>query len=136
MFDIPFSELFIIGVIALVVLGPDHLPGVARTVGGFVRRARRFMENVKEELGDELKGPHLEEFQRLRDELVETRRWAQQSSQNTMKVLMDESEALKAQVTDPEPAEASPLPAARPRRRRRRSPASLKKTDGPAKPAD
>lgn len=136
MFDIPFSELFIIGVIALVVLGPDHLPGVARTIGGFVRKARRFMDSVKEELGDELKGPHLEEFHRLRDELSETRRWAQQSSQNTMKALMDEGQTLKAQVAETTDT-ATPLGVARPkRRRRRRSAVAIKKTDGPAKQAD
>jgi len=131
MFDIPFSELFIIGVIALVVLGPDHLPGVARTVGGFVRRARRFMDSVKEELGDELKNPELQEFHKLRDELAETRRWAQQSSQDTMKALMDESQISKDQM--PVAADAA---APRPKRRRRRRAPAIKKADGSAKETD
>ena len=40
MFDVGFAELFLLALIGLVVLGPERLPAVARTVGGFVRKAR------------------------------------------------------------------------------------------------
>lgn len=40
MFDVGFAELFLLALIGLLVLGPERLPGVARTVGGYVRKAR------------------------------------------------------------------------------------------------
>lgn len=40
MFDVGFAELFLLALIGLLVLGPERLPAVARTLGGFVRKAR------------------------------------------------------------------------------------------------
>ena len=40
MFDVGFTEIFLLAVIGLLVLGPERLPAVARTLGGFVRKAR------------------------------------------------------------------------------------------------
>ncbi|MEO2217641.1 Sec-independent protein translocase protein TatB [Chromobacterium vaccinii] len=50
MFDISFGEFALIGVVALVVLGPERLPAVARTVGALVARAQRFVANVKADM--------------------------------------------------------------------------------------
>ena len=55
MFDIGFWELTTIAVIALLVIGPDKLPGVARTAGKWVGRARRFVADVKTDIDRELK---------------------------------------------------------------------------------
>ena len=55
MFDIGFWELTMIAVIALLVIGPDKLPGVARTAGKWVGRARRFVGDVKSDIDRELK---------------------------------------------------------------------------------
>ena len=55
MFDIGFWELVMIAVVALVVVGPDKLPGVARTAGKWVGRARRFVSDVKNDIDRELK---------------------------------------------------------------------------------
>lgn len=54
MFDVGFSELVLIGVVALVVLGPERLPGAARTVGAVVRRARASWASVKAEVEREI----------------------------------------------------------------------------------
>lgn len=54
MFDIGFSELFLIGIVALIVLGPERLPKAARFVGLWVRRARAQWYSVKSELEHEL----------------------------------------------------------------------------------
>lgn len=55
MFDIGFWELLLIGVIGLVVLGPERLPTAIRTVRGWIRGVRRFSDNVKTELSEELR---------------------------------------------------------------------------------
>lgn len=59
MFDIGFWELTTIAVIALLVIGPDKLPGVARTAGKWVGRARRFVSDVKTDIDRELKQEEL-----------------------------------------------------------------------------
>ena len=54
MFDIGFSEIGLIAVVALLVLGPERLPKVARTAGALVRRARASWQNVRDEIEREL----------------------------------------------------------------------------------
>jgi|SRR5690349_23741538 sec-independent protein translocase protein TatB len=54
MFEVGFSEIALIAVVALLVLGPERLPGVARTVGALVRRARASWQSVKGEIEREL----------------------------------------------------------------------------------
>ena len=54
MFEVGFGEIALIAVVALLVLGPERLPGVARTVGALVRRARASWQNVKGEIEREL----------------------------------------------------------------------------------
>ncbi|WP_448549476.1 Sec-independent protein translocase protein TatB [Thalassotalea fusca] len=55
MFDIGFWELLLIGVIGLVVLGPERLPVAIRTVRRWVNNVKRFSEGVKSELSEELR---------------------------------------------------------------------------------
>ena len=50
MFDIAFSELLIIGIVALVVIGPERLPKVARTVGHLLGRMQRYVSDVKSDI--------------------------------------------------------------------------------------
>lgn len=59
MFDIGFSEFVLIGVVALIVLGPERLPGAARTVGALLRRARNSWANVRNEVERELAAEEL-----------------------------------------------------------------------------
>lgn len=54
MFDIGFWELLLIAVIALVVVGPERLPGLARTIGFWIGKARRMVASVREEIDQEL----------------------------------------------------------------------------------
>ena len=69
MFDISFSELILIGVVALVVIGPERLPKVARTLGLLVGRAQRYVNGVKAELQREA---NLEEIHRMQEEARES----------------------------------------------------------------
>lgn len=54
MFEVGFGEIALIAVVALLVLGPERLPGVARTVGALVRRARASWQSVRTEIEREL----------------------------------------------------------------------------------
>jgi sec-independent protein translocase protein TatB len=65
-FDISFAELMMIAVVALLVIGPDKLPQVARTVGAFVGRLQRYAAQVKEEVNREVR---FEELQNLQQEI-------------------------------------------------------------------
>ncbi len=53
MFDIGFWEIALISILAMVVIGPERLPGVARTVGRWFGKTRRFIEGVKEDVSSE-----------------------------------------------------------------------------------
>ena len=59
MFDIGFWELLLIGVIALVVVGPERLPRVAREVGAWMGKTRRFVEGVKSDIEREFDATEL-----------------------------------------------------------------------------
>jgi len=59
MFDIGFLELIVITVVALVVVGPERLPAVARNVGKWVGRTRRFITQVKSDIDREMKQEEL-----------------------------------------------------------------------------
>lgn len=66
MFDIAFSELIVIGIVALIVIGPDKLPKIARTAGHLFGRAQRYVNDVKSDIHRELQ---LEEMRKLEDEI-------------------------------------------------------------------
>ena len=62
MFDIGFLELLLIGVVALLVVGPERLPKLARTAGLWLGRGRRMLSSVKAELDRELKAEELKQI--------------------------------------------------------------------------
>jgi sec-independent protein translocase protein TatB len=65
MFDVGFSELLLTALVALLVIGPERLPKVARTIGLWTGRARRFVNQVKEDIDREIKA---EELKRIMQE--------------------------------------------------------------------
>jgi sec-independent protein translocase protein TatB len=89
MFDIGFSELVLIGILALLVLGPKRLPEVARTAGRWMAQLRRFVTNVKQDFDRELHGEELAELRKLKQELDETRRAFADSGNRMMQNLAD-----------------------------------------------
>ena len=66
MFDIGFSEIVVIGVVALVVIGPERLPKTARTVGLLFGRLQRYVNDVKADISREME---LDELRRLQREM-------------------------------------------------------------------
>lgn len=71
MFDIGFSELLIIAIVTLIVVGPERLPKVARTVGLLFGRAQRYVSEVKSDINRELK---LEELRKIEADMRESAR--------------------------------------------------------------
>jgi sec-independent protein translocase protein TatB len=66
MFDIGFTELLVIGVVALIVIGPEKLPRMARTVGHLAGRLQRYVADVKADINREIE---LEELRKMRDSM-------------------------------------------------------------------
>ena len=93
MFDIGFSELLLIGVVALVVLGPERLPKAARFAGLWVRRARAQWHSVRTELEQELASEELKRsLQEGKQALADTRGQLQDSLHDTQSQLQQLSE--------------------------------------------
>ena len=90
MFDVSFSELMVIAVIALLVIGPEKLPKVARTVGAFTGRMQRYLAQIKEEVNREMR---FDELQKLQQEI-------KQGVENTQANLHQQVTALKTSLTD------------------------------------
>ena len=91
MFDIGFWELCLIAVMALLVFGPEKLPGAARSAGLWIGRARRFISTVKQEVDREL---HLQELQEVRDSI-------KQSDQNSFHQIIEETKTNLSDLNKP-----------------------------------
>ena len=68
MFDIGFSEFIVIGLVALIVIGPERLPRVARTAGALLGRFQRYVNDVKSEVRREME---IEDLKRFQSQLTE-----------------------------------------------------------------
>jgi len=118
MFDISFSELLVIGAIALIVIGPARLPGVARTVGHLLGRAQRYVNDVKADIRREVE---LDELRKLKEQMNAAAQEVQTSVQAGEAALRETQASLQTgldtslDVSMPEPAPAPvPTPAAAP----------------------
>ena len=69
MLDVSFTEMLVILIVALIVIGPERLPRVARTIGHLLGRSRRYVDNVKNDIRYEIE---LEELRRLKNSVQET----------------------------------------------------------------
>ena len=97
MFDIGFSELMVIAVVALIVIGPERLPKVARTLGHLFGRMQRYVNDVKADISREME---LDELRKLQTTMQDAARSFEQSV--TQEVQTTESELRKiAQEANP-----------------------------------
>lgn len=71
MFDIGFTELMVIGVVALLIIGPERLPKVARTLGLLLGRAQRYVNDVKSDINREMQ---LDELKKLQAQVADSAR--------------------------------------------------------------
>lgn len=76
MFDVGFSELVVIALVALIVIGPERLPKVARTAGILLGRLQRYVNDVKADINREMQ---LDELKKMQNEVATQVREVQQS---------------------------------------------------------
>ncbi|MCC6534051.1 MAG: twin-arginine translocase subunit TatB [Burkholderiales bacterium] len=114
MFDIGFSEIMVIAVVALIVIGPERLPRVARTLGHLFGRMQRYVNDVKADIQREM---DLDELKKLRDSVEDSARSIEQSVNQELGAARDELRALEsleqtAAKTDPaaQPSAQAPAP--------------------------
>jgi sec-independent protein translocase protein TatB len=91
-FDIGVTKLAIIGGIALIVIGPEKLPSLARTVGALLGRARRYVADVKEEVN---RSVDLESLRKMKD----TMESAVQDVQTSIQTSADEVQQTWTRAT-------------------------------------
>lgn len=99
MFDIGFSELLLIAVVALVVLGPERLPKAARFAGLWVRRARNQWDSVKQELEREL---HAEEIKRNLQDVRQSMQQTETELRDQARQVRDGADAFQQEVQQPD----------------------------------
>ena len=104
MFDVGFSELIVIGVVALVVIGPERMPGVARTAGALFGRAQRYANKVKADIKSEI---DLEEFNRIKATFYDAAKSIEHSASQARMELDATAASLNASI-----APHSEMPAA------------------------
>jgi sec-independent protein translocase protein TatB len=100
MFDFSFGELAVIGAVALVVLGPERLPRVARTAGEWIGKAQRYVSQVKSDINREME---LAELKKLQEEA----RKAAQSVQSGFNELQSEMNRAASSLTSIEESSAA-----------------------------
>ena len=116
MFDFGFSELLVIALVALIVLGPERLPEVARTFGRWVGRAQRLVAKLREDLDRELKDQGGQGLGDLRREIEDTRDLIARSSARLTDAFSEETRLLDQSIRPPveSPPETAPPPSAVP----------------------
>lgn len=123
MFDVGFTEIMLIMVIALIVVGPERLPALARTIGRWVAKARTIVTSVKAEVEREIRVDELkrsiqqqtpvEEFKQLADEMKSVGSSVDAAGREIRSSVDDKSGSSSASSTS-SPASASPASSARP----------------------
>jgi sec-independent protein translocase protein TatB len=111
MFDIGFSELLIIAVVALLVIGPERLPKAARTLGHLFGRMQRYVNDVKADISREME---LEELKKLQASMQDAARSLESSvsrelsdTESEFKKMTDEASSSLAEAHPGEPAAPS-----------------------------
>jgi sec-independent protein translocase protein TatB len=110
MFDFSFGELALISAVALIVLGPERLPKVARTVGEWAGKAQRYVSQVKADINREIE---LSELKKLQEQARDVARSIETSVQDNVSSLKSgfQSTANELQSGFEDPASAQSAPA-------------------------
>jgi sec-independent protein translocase protein TatB len=108
MFDIAFTELMVIGVVALIVIGPEKLPRMARTVGHLAGRLQRYVSDVKADINREIE---LDELRKMRDSMQQAASSFESNVQSELHQTETElNKSVDAVVGEVKAAEEKPKP--------------------------
>lgn len=105
MLDIGVTKIAILGAIALVVIGPERLPGLARTIGTLVGRARSYVADVKSEVSRSME---LDELRKMKDTVESAARDVEQSIQTSASAFEQTWAEATGAATDTAPASDYP----------------------------
>ncbi len=100
MFDISFMELLVISLVALIVIGPERLPIVAKTLGNLYGRCRSFVYSVRTDIHNEIRMEELKEMQSSIEETVHSVEQSAQYNINQIKAgLTDDSSMVEENLS-------------------------------------
>lgn len=102
MFDIAFTELVIVAIVALIVIGPEKLPKVARTLGSLAGRMQRYVATVKQDIERELE---LDELKRLQQDIQQGSEDVKQEIENSIHAGLSDVKKVTDELAS-EPAES------------------------------
>ncbi len=114
MFDVGFWEMSLIALIALIVLGPERLPKLARTVGLWVGRARRMVADVKADIDREIRNSELKEMEQVKKDVENVGRSFRSSIDKASESMADEgreldlTDAIRGSAPDASSSTAAP----------------------------
>lgn len=97
MFDVAFSELIVIAIVALIVIGPERLPKVARTLGALVGRMQRYVGHVKADIERQMQ---FEDLQKLQQEIKQGANTLQSGVQQTQTELFQGQQDMERSLKD------------------------------------
>ena len=109
MFDIGFSEIVVIAVVALIVIGPERLPKAARTLGHLFGRLQRYVNDVKQDISREME---LDELRKLQQEVKSAARDIETSVSSAARDFEQSAQSVGDELNraaDPPVASASSL---------------------------
>ncbi|MBI2319090.1 MAG: Sec-independent protein translocase subunit TatB [Betaproteobacteria bacterium] len=109
MFDIGFSEMLLIGVVALVVIGPERLPKVARTMGHLFARLQRYVNEVKADINREIE---LDELRKFKSEFEQAAHSVESAVRSEAESVESGLNAIAGELEGSPPATSPPAPPA------------------------
>lgn len=101
MFDIAFTELIIVAIVALIVIGPEKLPKVARTLGSLAGRMQRYVSTVKQDIERELQ---LDDLKKLQQDVQQGSQTLKDGVENTIHSGMSDMKQVAEDLSN-EPSE-------------------------------
>ena len=101
-----------VGVLALIILGPERLPGVARTAGAWMGKARRMMSDIKADIKSELDETDLNDLKTIRDDIQQAGESFKSQVESGQETLQKEGSSMDTAIADalnkPDPGKATP----------------------------